>query len=480
MADIMASAVAPALACRDSAGCRQALVPFTHDEDLLFAVVLDNNGYPLYSYVRERGSDRRTSHPAEVQATRPGPALTAESAVFHSSKYEGSVLVGYSPEPVNSAMGFLASRTVKFTAVFLLAGTVLALFAGLWVSGPLRRLTGLVRNGSNEPADPGASDEIGFLGKKIHDLSAALAIANAEVQRMRDSVEQRIAERTRELEREIHTRRNFGEQLRATLLEREILLKEIHHRVKNNLQVIWSMLNLQSHALTDPGVQEILRVSQGRIRSMATIHEMLYRSDDLAHIDFSGYVRTLSAQLFRSYSINPSLVQLELDIHPVALTIESAIPCGLIINELISNALKYAFPGGRSGRIQVVLEQCEEVGSHHGNPALCSATGDGGPQICLTVSDNGIGLPETVDPSSSSSLGLMLVSTLTDQLDGVMTVQKEGGTTFRIVFRASTERPSTFGGGKRTLHNNTQPPPPASSTRKVAASRPPASRAYRP
>jgi PAS domain S-box-containing protein len=216
--------------------------------------------------------------------------------------------------------------------------------------------------------------------------------------------------------RDITERKRAEEQLRASLREKEVLLKEIHHRVKNNLQVISSLLSLQSGAVKDREALEMFKESQSRVRSMALIHEKLYQSSDLASIDLSAYVRELAATLFRSYGVRPGNVSLEVCAPGILLGIDSAVPCGLIINELVSNCLKHAFPAGRSGEIRI------ELGRQDDN------------NLVLRVSDNGVGLPKDLDFENLKSLGLRIVRTLTEQLNGALEFHNSGGTQFTITF----------------------------------------------
>jgi len=189
--------------------------------------------------------------------------------------------------------------------------------------------------------------------------------------------------------------------------------------VKNNLQIISSLLNLQSRSVTDLHMLEMLRDSQSRVKSMALVHEKLYGSPDLNRIDFAEYVRSLTSQLLRTYSNAPGAVTLQLNVEEVWLDVDTAIPCGLILTELVSNALKYAFPNGQHGEIGVNVR--------HG--------ADG--QILLHVSDTGVGFPDTIEFRNSPSLGLKLVNTLVDQIGGVVEMDRNGGTEFKISFQGA-------------------------------------------
>ncbi|HME44151.1 MAG TPA: PAS domain S-box protein, partial [Syntrophorhabdales bacterium] len=218
------------------------------------------------------------------------------------------------------------------------------------------------------------------------------------------------------IQREITERKRAEEKIRASLREKEVLLKEIHHRVKNNLQIISSLLYLQSARTEHAGAVSALRESRNRIKSMALVHERLYSSPDLASVDMGKYTRNLVSDLRQSHMAEDGLIRLRLDIEDIPLGITEAIPCGLIINELVSNALKHAFPKGRQGEITIQLRRV------------------GASQIRLTVADNGIGFPEDVDFRKSPSLGLTLINSLVEQLDGTIQLDREHGTAFTITF----------------------------------------------
>ncbi|MBK7259145.1 MAG: PAS domain-containing protein [Ignavibacteriae bacterium] len=204
------------------------------------------------------------------------------------------------------------------------------------------------------------------------------------------------------------------DRLKSSLREKEVLLKEVHHRVKNNLQVISSLLNLQSARIADPTIRAAFFASQTRVRSMALIHEKLYRSEMLAGIDFGDYLRTVTNDLVRSYSITTVTVDMETD--EVHLPVDTAIPCGLIVNELISNALKHAFPAGAEGKLYVKARR------------LSSA------EVELIVEDTGCGMPPGTDPRSLTSMGMTLVMSLTEQIGGTFSLTVPHGTRIAIRF----------------------------------------------
>lgn len=231
---------------------------------------------------------------------------------------------------------------------------------------------------------------------------------------------------------ELAERKRADEKLQASLKEKEILLKEIHHRVKNNLQIISSLLKLQSSYIEDEQALTMFKDSQNRIRSMALIHEKLYQAKDLSKIDFSEYIHDLTHTLMRSYSAHSQAVRLNVDIRNIRLSIDTAIPCGLIINELVSNAFKHAFPSSQpEGEISIKLHSIS----------------DG--KFILSVRDNGVGFPPHLDFQNTETLGLELVCTLTAQLEGEIQLFRDQGTEFIITFSDIGEEGGVQANGKR-------------------------------
>jgi PAS domain S-box-containing protein len=214
--------------------------------------------------------------------------------------------------------------------------------------------------------------------------------------------------------RDISDKKRAEEQIQASLREKEVLLREIHHRVKNNLQVIYSLLRLQSKLVTDPKASALFKDSQARVKAMALVHETLWQSKNLSRIDMSEYSRTLTRRLFESYGISSDTLGLNLNIAPVSFSMETAVSCGQLINELVSNCLKHAFPNGRTGDVTVEL------------------LSNGNDTYLLTVSDNGVGLPPDFEVGKAESLGWQLVPMLVEQLNGTFELQESAGTTVRL------------------------------------------------
>jgi two-component sensor histidine kinase len=223
------------------------------------------------------------------------------------------------------------------------------------------------------------------------------------------------------LERRVHERTS---ELAATLREREIMLQEINHRVKNNLQVISSLINMQEREVKDGAVRSALQECRARIQTIALIHEKLYQSADYSSVPFSEYARNLATNIVHVAGVSPTAIALHLEIEPLSLAVDKAIPCGLLLNELITNALKHAFPNARRGTVRVELRRA------------------GDREAVLAVGDDGIGLPAQFDLAQSSSFGVQLVTTLVEQLGGRLEITRSGGTTFSVTFpvEAQTQR----------------------------------------
>ncbi|MCP4663039.1 MAG: HAMP domain-containing protein [bacterium] len=270
-----------------------------------------------------------------------------------------------------------------------------------------------------------SADELGLLAETFNNMAESIAsqiavIKNSEDQlrQERDSLEEQVRKRTLALRQELDQRQNAEAALRASLREKEVLLREIHHRVKNNMQVIISLLKLQSARIEDPQARDMFKDSRDRIKTMALVHEKLYRSRDLANIDFNDYINDLIKSQLLSYGIGSGRISPRVEVENVALEIDLAIPCGLIINELVSNALKHAFPQDRSGEIRISLRVVRAN------------------EFELSVGDDGIGVPDDVDLKNADSFGLYLVRMLAEhQLDGQITFDRTAGTTYHIHFK---------------------------------------------
>ncbi len=217
--------------------------------------------------------------------------------------------------------------------------------------------------------------------------------------------------------RDITERKKAEQLLKQAIKEKETLLKEIHHRVKNNMAVVSSLLSLQANKIEDTTVRSLFEESQQRVKSMALVHERLYQAKDLSSINFADYAKSIVSEIISLHLIDTSLITTEIDIEGIELDLESAVPCGLIINELLTNAFKYAFPNNRSGIVSVHFKKNKGI-------------------YILIIKDNGVGLPEGFDYKSAGTLGIRLVGVLTRQLLGTLEIKSDKGTEAIVAFHA--------------------------------------------
>ncbi len=309
-------------------------------------------------------------------------------------------------------------HSISTILLITLIAAALALFLGIrflrTVSEPINHLIHTANRISEERdyslrAEQYAADDLGALTVEFNEMLAEIELRDAEMER-------RVRERTEALS-------HANQTLESSLEEKVVLLKEIHHRVKNNLQIISSLLSLQARDIADARDLDLFVNSQNRVQTMALIHERLYQSDDLARVDFTEYIPVLVDSLFTTYKTSDQDIELRVEVSDLMLDLDQAIPCGLMINELISNALKYAFPDGRSGSIYIGLRAVEEK------------------RVELEVADDGVGLPADVTTRGAKTLGLQLIQILTRQLRGRFeTKSRERGAHFCITFPLMEER----------------------------------------
>jgi len=225
-------------------------------------------------------------------------------------------------------------------------------------------------------------------------------------------------------EERVESQRATLERQTVSLQQRETLLREIHHRVKNNMQVMSSLLSLQARAALNPETRRMLEDNQNRIQSMALLHEILYQSEDLAMVNFPKYVLRTVDYLFRSFGVKDRQIRLVTELDEVALELDDALPFGLLISEVVSNSLKHAFPQGRGGQVSIFLRQHSDA------------------TVSLILSDDGVGLPPELDCATTRSLGLRLVRALAQQLRGSLEIRSEGGTQVRLTFQVRHRDPN--------------------------------------
>lgn len=333
----------------------------------------------------------------------------------------------------------VAQQIVALALIGLLSAIILALMGWYFIALPLGKLQQathqLARGDYSPQPSVHGKDELGQLAtaftemaNTLHDRDQQIVAEISErtkaeqaLRKANDELEKRVAQRTSELretnerlQTELVQREQIETQIRTALQEKDVLLKEIHHRVKNNMQVMSSLLRLQSSYTDEAHTVDVLRESQHRVQSMALVHERLYQSPDLAGIAAINYVRDLVTNLAKSYHQEDQQISLDLQVDELTLDIDTAIPCGLILNELVSNAIKHAFPNQHCGVITIRVK------------------GRNNRLVELVVGDDGIGIAEDIDFNQTKSLGLQLVTSLSHQLEGTVEIERNGGTTVRI------------------------------------------------
>ena len=255
--------------------------------------------------------------------------------------------------------------------------------------------------------------------------------AEEKIYQLNQNLENRVKLRTHELSNinlklisEINQRKDVEKKLNLSLKEKEILLKEVHHRVKNNLQLISSMLSLQADTLEDKNILSVFDESQRRIQTIARVDEHVSGSEDIEHFDFSEYIESLLDNLLTAFNIHPGSIKTNLDLENIKLDIDKALPCSLIINELISNSFKHAFPDMLSSDKSSKKDNKIDIKIHQSKNS----------HILINIGDNGIGFPKNIDFSNTITLGLQLVCSLVDQLKGTIKLSNKAGTKFTISF----------------------------------------------
>lgn len=393
----------PTLVFFNKEGAEEELAKLEIIPSIRNAIIYDDSGNVFVEFRKDKdefASPRPIN--GSVQFFRGNFLHVFEPINYRGVSY-GTIYLRVSTEDLSKRM---TQSILTYISIFLgiiLISYIFALNFQRIISGPILQLAAITDQISSNPdlsmrLEIKGSDEISILFNRFNMMLTQL--------------------HHRELERD-----KAETEIKASLKEKEVLLKEVHHRVKNNLQVISSLLNLQSRYIKDETTLTIFQESKNRIRSMALIHEKLYRSEDIASINFKDYIKSLTMDLRHSYGLDGSnCASLNLDVEELFLSIDSAVPCGLVINELISNAFKYAFKDfSCDDKAEILIRMRTNEDS----------------EIHLTIADNGKGIPPEIDIRNTSSLGLRLATILVEeQLSGKIDVKRGKGTEFDITFSA--------------------------------------------
>lgn len=331
----------------------------------------------------------------------------------------GYVHLGISLDSYYEAMENLIWRTGIFSLSFIFIGFFIAVLFSNRLTKPIKELvktTKEIEAGNLKAyAEIFSNDELGSLAQSFNSMTLAVSKSN-------DFLESTVEARTLELATANKNLTLHSNAMKQSLEEKEILLKEIHHRVKNNLQVISSLLYLQSKKITDKKILAIFTESQMRVRSLALVHEKLYQSSNLSRIDFGEYIKNFVSSIKSSYKISSKNISVILELDQIYLSVDKSVPLGLLLNELLSNAFKYAFPeNSRIKKENVILIRF-------------TTTEEGA--LLLMVSDNGVGIPDDFDLETINSLGLKIVTSLISQINGTLKIKNKNNTEFVVVFNS--------------------------------------------
>ena len=382
------------------------------NKDIFYLVVLDQNGKVVTAqeYNSKYFSEFSTLN-VQSSISEDGNILNTKIPITINSREIGQLFMGFSLDDVKQRINNSTLTIIIISLIISLLGIFAVYGISRLVTNPLEKMVKTVSQITPENlsvrADIQSQDEIGNLARSFNTM-----VGNLE-------------KNTLELEQEIDTRKKAEEVIQESLEEKVVLIKEIHHRVKNNLQVISSLLYLQSKNIENEEMLALFTESQNRVKSMALIHEKLYQGSDLANINFSDYIQNLTTYLVDTYEVDGKRIQVKYDVaEEIELDLDTAIPCGLIMNELVTNSLKYAFSGNGS------LEPDAEL-----NPEISiSLNANASEGYCMKIADNGCGIPEDFDLNKAKSLGLKLVTSLVNQIRGKITVERNEGVAFQIEF----------------------------------------------
>jgi two-component sensor histidine kinase/HAMP domain-containing protein len=388
-------------------------------KNILFVLITNNSDSLIYSQKIEVAKSLHYNY-AYKNHFISDTILYSITNINFNDNFLGKIHIGYSLAPHFEYARNQSIIIIIFSFLILFAGICISLLISRIITKQLNeiiRTAHSVKSGNlSYRVKIISNDEVGFLARKFNDMLD-------NIDELYTNLENKVNLRTTELQKvnstlhsEITNRINAEEKINASLQEKEVLLKEIHHRVKNNLQVISSLLYLQSKKIEIKEYKDIFNESQNRIKSMALVHENLYKSDNFAGIELSDYIRSLVNYLIRTYNVNYNKIKQVINIDKIILSIDKSIPFGLIINELVTNSLKYAFNDRDEGLFKVEIHKLDSGIIH------------------VSVFDNGVGMPADFDIKKSNSLGLKLVKTLVEQLEGTFQWNSNGGTEFIIEF----------------------------------------------
>jgi len=450
IADIIGNNCSAALLFNIKRDAQETLSAIRAHQHILSASIYDADNN-LFAYYQRSGTDtlflnqimqqsKITSsimEPPSIEKNADTPDLPAASHVFikdnlilfqkiiFENEFIGSVYLHSDMKEMKSRLqGYMGIVAIVILASFLFIYFLTANFQRI-ISNPILLLTRTAKKVSSDKdysirASKESDDEIGFLIDSFNEMLSKIEMSDNALKH----ISKELQNQTEQLKKELKERKKAENKIKKSLSEKEILLQEIHHRVKNNLQIISSLLKLQIRDISDCSILTLFQDCHNRVKTMGLIHEQLYQSNDLSNINFEEYVRSLTSYLFQIYRQKAANVNIHIDVDNTRFGIDTAIPCGLIINEVISNSLKYAFPDNKKGKIDILLSNNRQKTDKSNN----------GHKYKLVIRDNGIGLPRSIDFRTADTLGLKLINALTNQLHGNVSLRRRTGTIFTIFF----------------------------------------------
>lgn len=427
IAEMTAYSIAPALFFADFSSVTEVLNSVRQNPDLDFVSVLNDSGRIVASI------NENNTRQANLQIGRnskgyfvsqDGQVMVAQTPVIINTQQIGTIILGLSLTDMRKAIFNSKKTTAIISLLILCTGIATVIGISALLTRPLGQMVNIFEQIAagdySHRANLSSSFEVNRLASSFNQMAERVQVAQNQLEQMNRNLEKRVQQRTRELRQEIIQRKRDEKKIVASLREKEVLLKEIHHRVKNNLQIIQSLLYLQSQSVKDEQALNFFTESVNRIRSIALLHEKLYKSGDLARIDFSDYIKDLVQGIYQAFDFHNNIIKFDIHVSRFYLNIDSAIPCGLIVNELVSNALKHAFKDNTDAgnKIEIVAKKLDDK------------------YLFISIQDNGCGLPSQINIHNSSSLGLRLVSSLVlDQLGGKIDLDVSSGTKFIITVK---------------------------------------------
>ncbi len=410
-----------ALTFRDQDAAREILSALKGKSHVVFACLYGADGKIVAEYVRPDKAGRTVAPAVGGEGFRfERDHLVLFHEIFLEREKIGTLHIRYDLQEIDSRFKNYIGTIAGFIFIAGLVAFLLSSRLQHVISKPILQLARAAHTVSVEKnysirVEKRSRDELGMLIEAFNEMLTQIQDRDGALKKAHDELEARVVERTNELHQEIIERKRAEETLRQLVKQKEILMKELQHRVKNSLALVSSLLSLEMQNLTDARSREIFINTQSRIHSISSFYEQLYGSADLEQVNLRNYIRNLAEMLQKTYVHDSGIIQIRTMLDEVNLDTKRAVPLGLIVNELITNALKYAYPAGVRGEIRIGLKKSDD-------------------RITLSVTDDGVGMPDTIGQKSHEGIGLSMVRMLTKQIDGELTLKREKGTGVFVQF----------------------------------------------